>query len=117
MRQRRIHTLDFKLQVVREFLGKRAGVAQLARQYELSPNLIRLWVSKHEHGELASGPGAEVREKLLEARVAELERKIGQLTMENDWLKKAEVFSRRKQNASSLIISGPAPSARKRSAK
>lgn len=117
MKQRRVHTIDFKLRVVREYLGKRAGVAQLARQYELSPNLIRGWVNQHEHGELVSGPGGEVRQKLLEARIAELERKIGQLTMENDLLKKTEVFFRQKQNANSLIISGPAPSARKRGAK
>lgn len=117
MRQKRVHTIDFKLQVVRDYLGKRATIAQLARQYELSKNLIRLWVSKHERGELASGSGASTRERLLESRVAELERKVGQLTMENDLLKKTEDFFRQKQSASSLIISGPPPSPSKRGAK
>ena len=62
-------------------------------------------------------PSASTRERLLESRIAELERKVGQLAMENDLLKKAEEFARQKRNASSLIISGPPPSASKRGAK
>jgi TolA-binding protein len=56
-------------------------------------------------------------ERQLESRIAELERKIGQLTMENDLLKKTEEHMRRRQSENASIVSGPAPSASKRGAK
>jgi hypothetical protein len=42
-----------------------------------------------------------------EARIAALERKVGQLTMENDLLKKTLSGSRFPNGASSSIVSGP----------
>jgi transposase len=84
---RRRFTRDFKLQVIREVeAGK--PVAQAAREHQLHPTLIRRW--QHEHQQYTDqafmGHGHLYK---YEARIAELERLIGQLTMENALLKKA----------------------------
>ena len=85
--KRRRFTRDFKLQVIREIeTGK--SIAQAAREHEIHPNLISRWRSlRDKYSEQAfSGNGNTYK---LEARLAELERMVGRLTMENDFLKKA----------------------------
>lgn len=85
--KRRKFTREFKLQVLREVeAGK--SIAQAARHHQLHPTLIGRWQKQHKkYAEQAfSGNGNSYTD---DARVAELERKIGQLTMENDLLKKA----------------------------
>ena len=85
--KRRKFTREFKLQVIREVeAGK--SVAAAAREYEVHPNLIGEWQKNYRQyaEEAFAGNGRTYKE---EARIAELERKIGQLTMENDFLKKA----------------------------
>jgi len=72
--------------------GSAAG--EVARRYQLSPKVLERWRAEwRAKGELAF-PGIGRRGADLPAlddarRIAELERKIGQLTMENDFLKKA----------------------------
>ena len=85
--KRRLFTREFKLQVLREIeAGK--SVAQASREHQLHPALISKWQKQHsQYAEQAfSGNGNIYKD---EARVAELERMIGQLTMENALLKKA----------------------------
>jgi transposase len=85
--KRRQFTKEFKLQVIREVeAGK--SVAQAAREHQLHPNTIIKWRRlHHQYAERAfSGNGQSYKD---EARIAELERMIGQLTMENSLLKKA----------------------------
>jgi transposase len=87
LKTRRQFSREFKLQVLREIAaGKK--VAQAAREHQLTPNLIANW-QKHQakYGERSfAGAGHVYTES---ARIAELERKVGQLIMENDLLKKA----------------------------
>ena len=76
------------MQVVREYLGRQATLAQLTLGHELSESLIRIWVGKYQRGELLAGSSGPTREKQLETRIAELERKIGQLTRKTTCSKK-----------------------------
>jgi transposase len=85
--RRRQFTKDFKLQVLREVeAGK--PLAQAAREHELHASTILGWRKRHEqYAEHAfQGNGHSYT---YEAKIAELERKVGQLTMETDLLKKA----------------------------
>jgi transposase len=85
--KRRQFSREFKLRVLREIeAGK--SLAQASRHHQLHPTLIGRWRQQHRrYGEKAfAGNGHAYQE---EARVAELERMIGQLTMENALLKKA----------------------------
>lgn len=84
---RRRFTREFKLQILREIeAGK--SIAQAAREHELHPNLISRWRSlQAEYAQQAfAGNGNHYKQ---EARIAELERLVGRLTLENDFLKKA----------------------------
>lgn len=85
--KRRRFTREFKLQVVRELEAGKTP-AQAAREYHIHPTLIARWRQEHlRYAERAfTGNGHTYKE---EARIAELERLIGQLTMENALLKKA----------------------------
>jgi len=85
--KRRQFTREFKLQVVREIEAGKA-LAQAAREHQLHPVLIAKWRQDHlAYAEQAfAGNGKRYKE---EARLAELERLVGQLTLENALLKKA----------------------------
>ena len=111
MSARRGYSEEFKRQVCEKYLSQRAGVTQLSRRHELSPSLIRVWIGKYEPGGYVGEARATVQEKQWVARVAELERKIGQLILENDLLKKLEEQARRRTSARSSVISGPRVSA------
>ena len=87
LKQRRKFTKEFKLQVIREIeAGK--SIAQAAREHQLHPTLIGRWQKQHlQYAERAfSGNGHLYTDQ---ARVSELERMVGRLTMDNDLLKKA----------------------------
>jgi transposase len=85
--KRRLFTREFKLQVLREIeAGK--SVAQASREHQLHPTLVAKWQKQHsQYAELAFAGNGHIYKD--EARIAELERMIGQLTMENALLKKA----------------------------
>jgi transposase len=86
-KQRRQHSKEFKLGVISEVEGGKP-IAQAAREYSLHPNVIYKWLVKFDkYGtEAFQGNGNSYTD---ESREAALERKIGQLTMEIDILKKA----------------------------
>ena len=89
---RRVFSRDLKIAAMRELDAGRT-IAEVARQLELSPKALERWRGEWKaRGDLAfPGIGRRaVPQGLNELqRIAELERKIGQLTMENDFLKKA----------------------------
>lgn len=89
---RAVYSRDLKVTVMRA-LDAGAARGEIARKYQLSPKLLERWRSEwRAQGEMAF-PGVGRRQLEVPTddgrRVAELERKIGQLTMENDFLKKA----------------------------
>jgi putative transposase len=90
---RAAYSRDLKIAAMRA-LEAGSATGEIARKYQLSPKLLERWRGEwRARGELAF-PGSGRRGADLPAlddarRIAELERKIGQLTMENDFLKKA----------------------------
>jgi transposase len=85
--RRRQFSRDFKLQVLYEIeAGK--SLVQASREYQIQPSLISKWQKQHrEYQERAFAGNGNIYK--YEARIAELERMVGQLTMENTLLKKA----------------------------
>ena len=84
--QRRRFTKEFKLQVVREVAAGKT-LAQAAREHNLHVSTIIDWRrSLDQYGDRAFAGNSNAYTD--DAHIAELERKIGQLTMENDLLKK-----------------------------
>ena len=87
MARYRTYTIEFKRQLVEEHLSGGAGLSELARRHDISRELLRSWAGKHEAGELAGGRPTTPDRRAYEAKIAGLERKVGQLTMELDLLK------------------------------
>ena len=86
----RVHTREFKLQVVRQIANGEKRPAQICREYQLANSLLARWRAEYaERGEGAFTPRVPTGPDTLEARIAELERCLGQLTLENSILKKA----------------------------
>ena len=90
---RAVYSRDLKIAAMRA-LDAGSTTGEIARKYQVSPHLLERWRGEwRAKGDLAF-PGLGRRGAALPAvddarRIAELERKIGQLTMENDFLKKA----------------------------
>ena len=82
---RRQFTREFKLAAVRR-LEMGASIAEVARAFEVSPNVLHRWRREFRDGPGNVFPGTGKR-RWEEGRVAQLERKIGQQTLEIDFLK------------------------------
>ena len=89
---RRVYSRELKVAAMRDIDAGRT-IGEVARQRELSPKLLERWRGEwRARCELAfPGQGRQGVSHAVDQpqRIAELERKIGQLTMENDFLKKA----------------------------
>jgi transposase-like protein len=82
---RRRFTREFKLAAIQR-LEQGIAIAEVARAMEVSPNVLHRWRKEFRQGPGNAFPGQGQR-RWSEGRVAELERKIGQQTLEIDFLK------------------------------
>lgn len=86
-KSRRKFTSAFKAQVAIEALKDRESLAELSKRYEVHPTMISKW--KMEFLEKSSGVFDKKSEEESEVDPEKLYAKIGQLEMENDFLKKS----------------------------
>ena len=86
LKSRRTFTKEFKTKIVKQ-VQSGESVAVLARRHELHPNQIYNWVRKVRRSGKHAFDGRKKKGDPHAARIAELERKVGQLTMDNDFLK------------------------------
>ena len=92
-RSRRNFSAEFKTKLVLQLLKGEKELNVLATEYDIQPNLLRNWKKEFlANASLAFDNKREdnLREKLAEERKekAEYAKKVGQLTMQVDWLKK-----------------------------
>lgn len=88
MRKRRTFTSEFKARVVLEIISGEKDISATCRVYQLSPVLVSKWRTEFIEN------AAVIFEKNHKGdedqdRMAELERLVGRLSLENDMLKKA----------------------------
>jgi len=82
---RRRFTREFKVAAVRMVMSGES-LGRVARELELNESVLRRWRREFDRHPQEAFPG--LGQRMAESREAELERKIGQLTLENDFLKK-----------------------------
>jgi len=93
MAKRRYRTFssDFKLDTVMEGLRGEKSIAQICRERDIKDVLYYKWrdIFIENAAKIFSDP-QNPQQRRLEDRIAELERMIGRLTIENEILKKAK---------------------------
>ena len=83
----RRYNLEFKLRVVKAADERRGSLKSIARKFDVSHSLVLFWLAKYRQGELTEEDNLLEKLRAYETRVGELERKVGQLTMEIDRLR------------------------------
>src|ERR1017187_10993554 len=82
---RRKFTRELKMAAIQQ-LETGSSAAEVARAFEINPNLLHRGRKEFRHGPGNAFPGTGKR-RWEEPRVAQLERKVGQQTVEIDFLK------------------------------
>ena len=95
----RKYSAAFKFEVVRQLQSGEKRLVQICREHDLDPGMVRGWRERVEKRGADAFPKSIGEEPVpatspttiaaAEARIGDLERLVGQLTLENDFLKKA----------------------------
>ncbi|TFE19106.1 IS3 family transposase [Cohnella luojiensis] len=92
MEKRNRYTPEFKTKVVLEVLQEEQTVNEIAAKYEMSPVMISRWKAEFlSRASMVFEKGTSEADKMkkeYESKQEHLEKLVGQLTVEVDWLKK-----------------------------
>ena len=91
MAKRKTYSAKFKSKVALDAIRGDLTLSELASKYGVNPNMITRWKKQAVDGMEGtfSKRGQAIREASDEARIKELHAKIGELTVERDFLSKA----------------------------
>ena len=85
MRNQRSFSLELKRRVVEELMSGESRPAQLCRRYDIASSVLYHWKKQYSRGKFNNEPSEE---GALKDRIEKLERLVGKLTLENEFLKK-----------------------------
>ena len=100
----RVYSEDFKRTLTKEFESGKFSAPQLARLHKIAPATIYRWIYKYstfnEHGSrvVEMKKSSISKLKALEAKVAELERLVGQKQIQVDYLEKMMELAKSEYN-------------------
>ena len=83
MKNQRTFSQEFKRQVVEELASGESHPAQLCRRHNISSSLLYHWKRQYSRGKFNNEP---TEEAALKDRIEKLERLVGKLTLENEFL-------------------------------
>ncbi len=104
MRNQRSFSLEFKRRVVEELMSGESRPAQLCRRHNITSSVLYHWKKQYSRGKFNNEP---TEEGALRDRIEKLERLVGKLTLENEFLKKGLQYSisQSQRNGKSLPLS------------
>jgi transposase len=89
-KKRRRFTAEFKARVALEALSGEHTLAELASRHGVHPNQVATWKQQAKEGIVACFAGsAKANQQDTTAQIEKLHAKIGQLTVEKDFLQQA----------------------------
>ncbi len=90
-RKRRNFSPEFKARVALEALSSEQTLSELSSKYGVHPNQISTWKKQAVDGlaDVFSSKGRQAKETSHQGEIKELHAKIGELTVERDFLAKA----------------------------
>ena len=87
---------DFKLKIVLKYLSENHTMPQLCQEYNISLSSLKKWVKQFKENislifndSLSNNGKQRKQDRATEREISNLYSKIGRLTMERDYLKKA----------------------------
>jgi transposase len=105
----RRHSTPFNLQLCQDIRNRVIGRRDAQRTYGVSANLIQLWLTQFDRGELNDEEAEASVIAEYEAQIAALERKVGQLTIGVGLVKKTPRQPIVGSSEKSSIVTGPRP--------
>jgi transposase len=106
MAKHRSHSIEFKRQIAQEFIAGET-LHGLAKRYDVSRNVIRIWVKKLEAGAFDEDARAAELLQEYEAKIAAPERMVGRQALEIEFLKGVLKNAPRPRSATTSVIAGP----------
>jgi transposase len=106
MARQRSHSIEFKRQIAQEFIAGET-LYGLAKRYDISRQLIRVWVERYEAGGLDEDAQAADLLQEYETKIAALERMVGRQALEIEFLKGALKNAPRPRSATTSVVVGP----------
>jgi len=102
MRNQRSFSTEFKRQVIEELMSGESRPAQLCRRHNITSSLLYHWKRQYARGKFNNEPTAEAA---LRDRIEKLERLVGKLTLENEFLKRGlqNSLSQHQRNGKSSV--------------
>lgn len=101
-RHYRSYSYQFKKDIVDQIESGQITITEVAREHNLMRSLISRWIKQLHKGSLVEKPTA--REKALERELEHYKKKVGELTLANDLLKKTVENSRRRRKLNSCVV-------------
>ena len=100
----RYFTEEFKRNLIGQVDGGAITQAQASRENSLSPSLLDRWRRQIHDGSLRARPTAN--EKRLERELEQYKKKVGELTIQIDLLKKISEFSASMRRSNGYVVTG-----------
>jgi transposase-like protein len=104
MKKYRSFTDDFKRSLILQIDSGQISKSGAARENDLSPSLIDRWYKQIHEGTLRQHPTK--RERQLEKELDQYKKKVGELTMQNEALKKIPEFIASLRRSDGCVVTG-----------
>lgn len=104
MKKYRYFPLEYKQRIVQEIEGGLRSKATVSREEHLACSLIDRWQKQIREGTLIDHPST--RERQLERELDRYKKKVGELTLENELLKKIDEYSRQMKRSNGFVVTG-----------
>lgn len=104
MKKYRHFPIEYRQRIVQEIDAGIRSKTAVIREEKLAGSLIDRWRKQVREGTMVDHPSA--RERQLERELERYKKKVGELTLENDLLKKIDEYSRRMRRSNGSVVTG-----------